>query len=206
MRKSQLLLGAALASGLMLAAAPAAHASPITPFVFTMTQAGPNVVLNGSGAIDVTGLTLFESVSSEAAPVGVVPDDSQVVSGDTTLGFDAYDGTLSGPTSFGSGNQTASSSVSGGVAGSYVNEGYVVVPYEYQSGTFFTNSETFDDATFASLGVTPGTYTWTWGAGAEQSITLDVTTTPEPAPLLLLATGLLAGLLLFRKRVFVPDC
>ena len=32
---------------------------------------------------------------------------------------------------------------------------------------------TFNNATFASLGVTPGTYVWTWGTGlANQNFTL----------------------------------
>jgi len=38
-----------------------------------------------------------------------------------------------------------------------------------------TNSMTFDNATFASLGVTPGTYEWTWGTGLRnQNFTLII--------------------------------
>ncbi|HET9783548.1 MAG TPA: PEP-CTERM sorting domain-containing protein, partial [Terriglobales bacterium] len=85
---------------------------------------------------------------------------------------------------------------------SYVNEGIVIVPGGYQSLSFISNSDTFDNATLSSLGVTPGVYTWTWGNGAEQSITLDAEATPEPASLLLLVSGLLAGLCLCRKRLF----
>ena len=34
---------------------------------------------------------------------------------------------------------------------------------------------TFNKATFASLGVTPGTYVWTWGTGLEnQNFTLVI--------------------------------
>jgi len=34
---------------------------------------------------------------------------------------------------------------------------------------------TFDNATFASLGVTPGTYEWTWGTGLRnQNFTLII--------------------------------
>ena len=34
---------------------------------------------------------------------------------------------------------------------------------------------TFNSATFASLGVTPGTYVWTWGTGLEnQNFTLQI--------------------------------
>jgi putative SOS response-associated peptidase YedK len=34
-----------------------------------------------------------------------------------------------------------------------------------------TSTDTWDNATFASLGVTPGTYVWTWGTDADQSFT-----------------------------------
>jgi hypothetical protein len=33
---------------------------------------------------------------------------------------------------------------------------------------------TFNNATFASLGVTPGAYIWTWGIGANQNFTLQI--------------------------------
>jgi hypothetical protein len=33
---------------------------------------------------------------------------------------------------------------------------------------------TFNNATFASLGMTPGTYEWTWGDGANQRFTLRI--------------------------------
>jgi hypothetical protein len=59
------------------------------------------------------------------------------------------------------------------------------------------------NATFASLGLTPGTYIWTWGSGADQSFTLEIIgQTPLPAALPLFASGL-AGLGLLgwhRKR------
>jgi hypothetical protein len=72
------------------------------------------------------------------------------------------------------------------------------VPVGYVSGTALSDSMTSDSATFASLGVTPGTYTWTWGSGADaDSFTLKTTAVPEPsmwAMMLLGFTGLgLAG-------------
>ena len=38
----------------------------------------------------------------------------------------------------------------------------------------YSDSMTFNNATFASLGLTPGTYVWTWGAGANQNFTLQI--------------------------------
>ena len=51
--------------------------------------------------------------------------------------------------------------------------GILIVPQGYVSGAALSDSMTFNNATFASLGVTPGTYVWTWGTGlANQNFTL----------------------------------
>jgi hypothetical protein len=67
-----------------------------------------------------------------------------------------------------------------------------------------TNSSTWDNATFSSLGVEPGTYKWTWGSGATAgSFTLQVgaaAATPEPATLGLMVLGLLGAGFVGRKR------
>jgi hypothetical protein len=34
------------------------------------------------------------------------------------------------------------------------------------SGASLSETSTYDDATFASLGITPGTYVYSWGSGA----------------------------------------
>jgi hypothetical protein len=39
----------------------------------------------------------------------------------------------------------------------------------------------YSGATFASLGVTPGTYVWTWGVGANQNFTLKILSAKLPA-------------------------
>ena len=57
---------------------------------------------------------------------------------------------------------------------------------------------TYDNQTFMSLGVTPGTYEWTWGSGANQNFTLVIgaAAVPEPSSVLLLASPLVFVLLL----------
>jgi len=66
-------------------------------------------------------------------------------------------------------------SVSGdtvGIAGSLGQQ--LFVPVGYVSGNPLTDSMIFNNATFASLGVTPGTYVWSWGDGANQRFTLRI--------------------------------
>jgi hypothetical protein len=73
-----------------------------------------------------------------------------------------------------------------------------LLPQGYVSGDPLSDSATYTGATFASLGVTPGTYVWTWGSGADaDNFTLQIgpTAAPEPSSLLLLA-GALTGFLL----------
>lgn len=68
------------------------------------------------------------------------------------------------------------------------------VPQSYVSSTALANSSTWDNASFASLGVTPGTYVWTWGTGADQNFTLDIgnaANVPEPAALGIFGFGVL---------------
>ncbi|MGH8117014.1 MAG: PEP-CTERM sorting domain-containing protein [Rhodanobacteraceae bacterium] len=78
------------------------------------------------------------------------------------------------------------------------------MPVGYASDSTLSSSSTWDNANFASLGVTPATYTWTWGTGADQSFTLDVVTSvPEPAALGMFGLGLLlmGGFAGLRRRV-----
>jgi hypothetical protein len=72
---------------------------------------------------------------------------------------------ITGPTNFGGGGSTRASSGSGDIVSVSGAARLVDVPAFYLSGTALSDSMTFDSATFASLGATPGTYTWTWGSG-----------------------------------------
>jgi hypothetical protein len=81
------------------------------------------------------------------------------------------------------------------------NGGTFNLPLGYTSGGSFTDSSTYPSATFASLGIAPGTYTWTWNIGANtapNSLVLNVNV-PEPASLLLFGAGM-AGLVARRRR------
>ena len=84
-----------------------------------------------------------------------------------------YHGSINGPEGFGSSIFTRASFGSGDRVG-IIRTLDVVVPSGYVSGTALSSSATWNSATVASLGVTPGTYVWSWGAGANQNFTLVI--------------------------------
>jgi hypothetical protein len=188
-------LGAALLLGGGLAAPAQAG------YTVTLAQVGSDVVATGVGSIDLAGLTL---VSEGSAVVGMVPDIAEIVTGPTSLPSDDTYAGFTGPTSFGSGGFTVASSGSGdlvfllGTPG-LVGEPILSVPAGYVSGNPLSDTATYDNATFASLGATPGTYMWTWGTGADaDSFTLQIepAAVPEPSTIALLALPL--GLVIWR--------
>jgi hypothetical protein len=139
-------------------------------YIVTLQQVGPNVVATGSGPIDLTGLTFITSTDNNPgiqASLGVIATGPFA----TNVGF--YQG-FTGPTSFGSGGAFSPNTASGDfVAISGVGL-QLSVPLNYVSGAALSDSMTFNNATFASLGVTPGTYVWKWGTGANQNFTLQI--------------------------------
>ncbi|MGC2626956.1 MAG: hypothetical protein WA269_08975 [Candidatus Udaeobacter sp.] len=155
-------------------------------YIVTLQQVGPNVVATGSGAINLTGLTFFQSdgvFSPEILPGAGVQAGGGILTGPTSSSVDLYFEPR-GPTSFGSGGATPASSGSGDMVGIFpihlIFERALIVPRGYVSGTFLSNSATYSGKTFATLGVTPGTYVWTWGTGANQNFTLQIPVPPPP--------------------------
>src|SRR5262245_54074262 len=146
---------------------------PAQAFTVTLEQVGANVVANGSGAINLTGLTFAGGAAIGGG--GIEASAGQIITG-SPGSASAYTG-LNGPTSFGSGGLFNASSSSGDLFGRFPTQfgGPLFVPEDYVSGTALSNSMTFDDATIASLGVTPGTYVWSWGTGLpNQNFTLVI--------------------------------
>jgi hypothetical protein len=142
-------------------------------YMVTLQQVGSNVVANGSGPLDLTGLS-FAFVEFQSAFTR--PNGAVIVTGSSGPG-DFYAG-VTGPTSFGSGIATNASSSSGNIVGMVgpgtfsLLTGDLIVPENYVSGDPLSDSATYNNATFSSLGITPGTYEWTWGTGANQNFTL----------------------------------
>ena len=81
---------------------------------------------------------------------------------------------------------------------------FLSVPLGYLSGAPLSDSMTFNNATFASLGVTPGTYMWTWGAGLpNQNFTLIIggAGVPDGGSTVSLLGFALFGLVALRRKL-----
>ena len=186
------------ATSLLIVASPAQGG-----FIVTLEQVGGNVVAKGSGAIDLTGLTL--SPNTFGAIAGLVPKVAFVDTGPAGLNgsLNGYLG-FSGPTSFGSSLATSASSGSGDFVGMH-GIGLLLLPMGYVSGTALSDTSTYDNATFSTLGATPGTYVWMWGTGVNQNFTLQIGSAAVPDfgstfGLFSLALAVLFGASRFRSR------
>jgi hypothetical protein len=161
----------------------------------TLEEVGTNVVATGSGTLDLTDLT-FGGVSTLGGEM--MPSNGTIFTGPASGAAVEDFGSVIGPTSFGSGSGTGADSGSGDLVGIASGFGHVV-PFEIVVGEALSDTSTYDNQTFSSLGVTPGTYEWTWGTGADaDSFTLQIGAVPAPLighglPVLLAVGGLLFG-------------
>jgi hypothetical protein len=203
------LLGMAMLIGSSLSAPAQAG------YIVTLTEQGSDVVATGSGPIDLSGLSsvLFFQRG------GIQPNVAEIFIASPFAGPPAhaqgYTG-FSGPTSFGeNGNFILVSSSSGdnvGILGAGLIDPilgavppFLEVPPQYISDSPLSDTSTYANQTFATLGVTPGVYEWTWGPGANQNFTLDIAV-PEPSSLLLVVVAF-AALLLVRtsRRIWTAE-
>jgi hypothetical protein len=174
--------------------------------VIDVSQVGANVVMNGSGSVDLSTLT---RVGDGAEFINVSPAQGSIALGATPLGDINIYGSITGPGSFGTGITSTASSGTGDIFGlegpnlSGFSKTVLDLPINYVSGSALSASDTYDNTTIAAMGLTPGTFTWTWGAGGSaDSLTINISGVPEPSSLTLAATasGLLSGLAFHRRR------
>jgi len=149
---------------------------PAQAYTVTLEQMGADVVANGSGAINLTGLAFFGPGSFFITTL--VPSLGRISTGPPPSGLGSVDvyRVFSGPANFGSGGQhnATESLSSGNFVGIQASVDELFVPHGYISNSALSSSATWTGATFASLGVTPGTFVWTWGTGANQNFTLII--------------------------------
>jgi hypothetical protein len=151
-------------------------------YTVTLQEVGTDVVATGSGAIELFGLTFNQSatgVNPGLRPNGGPPRPLEfefIYTGPTSSSVDIYF-SPTGPTGFGSGGGASANSGSGNMVG-VVTSAYwgnvLYVPMGYVSGTALSDMAIYNNATLATLGVTPGTYVWTWGGGPDQNFTLQI--------------------------------
>lgn len=186
----------------LFALAPAAQAS----FVVNFVQVGPNVVATGTGSINTTALSFS---GSDVGPALVSDFPSGEVTGPTTLQNVIPWVGVTGPNVFTTGGSLIFADLgSGDTVGlettllPSVFPNAIELETTYVSGAPLSSSATWQNATFASLGLIPGSYTWTWGSGSTADFyTLNIGSVPEPSSLALLIGSLLAmGIAVGRKR------
>jgi hypothetical protein len=166
-----LILAAIRCSLMFIAVAAVSFVHSAQAYIVTLQEVGSNVVANGSGAINLTGLTFIGSADSNP---GITAALGLIDTGPFATSIDVYQG-FTGPTDFGSGLGSSPNTASGDFVGISGVGLQLFVPLNYVSGAALSDSMTFNNATFASLGVTPGTYVWTWGTGLEnQNFTLVI--------------------------------
>ena len=132
---------------------------------------------------------------------GYGPNQGGIQTGLNGASLDIYSG-FTGPTSFGSAGFSQANTSSGDIVSIFIFFQELVVPQGYVSGAALSDSMTFNNATFASLGVTTGTYVWSWGDGANQRFTLIIGRAGVPdggSTVSLLGFGLLCLAALRRK-------
>ena len=198
------LILAAIRCSLMFTAVTASLFSvrPAQAYTVTLEQVGSNVVATGSGAFNLTGLTLQGSFQGSGH--GIEASSSLIFMGDgLQTATDRYTG-FTGPTSFGPGGFFSATTGSGDFVALRSIFNFLFVPTGYDSGDALSDSLTFNNATFASLGVTPGTYVWSWGTGLpNQNFTLVIGGVGVPdggSTVSLLGCGLL-GLAALRRKL-----
>ncbi|MGI9519246.1 MAG: hypothetical protein ACR2NP_19505 [Pirellulaceae bacterium] len=186
------------------------HGRADAEIIIDMEEIGGDVVVSSAGGeFDLTGLTFLFSVNSGFGNGLVDPSGSNapaVVFGVAPVLSDFYglNGEITGPTSFGTGGFAFADSGTGiqfgAIFDSFGGIHNFTLPNLYVSGdTLGAASSTYSGATFASLGLTPGTYVWDWGSNdPNTSLTLNIIGTPEPTSFAMF--GVVCAMMTPRRR------
>ena len=181
----------------LLVGIPVAQAAVL----ITISESGANVVATGGGTINLAALTAASNGNTFPQVIG---DGAFVAVGANNSNFTLYDVTIIGPTSFGTIALSFAGNGTGDFFGVWGNASSIFVPQGYVSNAALTGTAQWNNHSFATLGLTPGTYVYTWGSGATaDSLTVQITaaTIPEPGTLTLVALGGVCAFAHRRRRV-----
>jgi hypothetical protein len=190
-----------LASIAILAPGVVAASSAQAAYVVTFEEVGSNVVETGSGMVDPTDLTSTAFGTNEER---VSAGSATYFSGGAGAIEHEFSGDISGPANWGPGTPSPAlpSSSSGAGVGFEAPAMGIWVPFRHVLGQPLSETSTYSDASFGSLGMTPGTYVYSWGTGAHaDTLTIEIGV-PEPSTWAMTLAGF-AGLgyvALRRKR------
>jgi hypothetical protein len=154
--------------------------SDSAPMTVTIYESGSNVVMSASGTVDLSGLTLVSSSIGPFGNGGLGINNATFVCGASGSSGSSYSGFTSVPSNFGSGSGLPNSSGTGQAFGVIMDMAppyLLVVPTGYTSGANISSTQTFNNTSLSTLGLTNGTYTYTWSGG---SIDVVVGGTPGP--------------------------
>lgn len=182
---------------------------PAQAYTVTLEQVGSNVVATGTGAIDLTGLNQggpgsFSSQMNPSFPYIYTGTNGAPIVGYSTFSF-------TGVPNFGSGGLNPANSSFGdfvGIAQVTINPFFHFLAFDlpgnYSSNDPLSSSATWNNATFNSLGVTPGTYEWTWGTGTGNenfTLIIEAAGVPDSGSTVCLLGFALAGLGMLRRKL-----
>ncbi len=182
----KLAIPAIVTLGTIFASQPA-HAT----FIFSFVESGTDVVETGIGTVNISDLTY--SVNTDE-PAFILPSLPYTIGGDPAATYlDIYAPGAIGP-SVGTGGFTLANIGSGDKVG-FINS-QIMVPTAYVSGMQLSNTDTYFNETFASLGMTIGSYTYNYGTGSNAdtfviNVGQQAAPVPEPSTTILFASALL---------------
>ena len=168
--------------------------------MITVVETPTGVSIDGDGTLDLEGLSIvFEGDQT----TGINPSLPVVSLGGTNTFFNAIDSygltTGSIPSNIGPGSiPFAPTNVSGDVFGFGLFGGSeeIFVPDGYVSGDPLAGTSFYASESFASIGLTPGSYGFTIPSG--DSVTVNINAIPEPTTAAML--GLSSLVLISRRR------
>ncbi len=181
--------------GISIIAAFLLGATAQAALVITIEEVGNDVVATASGTLNMADLTKGGGGDFES---GYLNPAAGMLAGGTGV-YSMYSG-ATGASSLGTGGVKNGDSVTGDVFGLITGSNHILISQTYVSGAQIDGTATWNNETFATLGLDETSFTMTWGSGdTADSMTVNAAV-PEPATASMMA--LVAGLGFLIRRHF----